>query len=167
MADAQRAAVYRWEWGWKDWRRANITQRQARQVMRTAERLYRLKPTTIQFRTSNKSRGKLMPSTYWEHGVVAFRPAHVNIATVLHETAHAVEHQLFGWDAPGYEDHGPRWLGIYLWLLWKFQVAPWEALTASARAAGLEWRHPSWVAPHVIRKRYRRAIRRAKKPWWA
>src|SRR5580658_2366996 len=59
-----------------------------------------------------------------------------NPAVALHESAHFITLKL----APKAADHGPTWLGIYMWLLQKAVVAPPEALAASARKYNLKWR---------------------------
>lgn len=60
-----------------------------------------------------------------------------NVSQVLHETAHWIVFKLFG-DKP--QDHGPTFLGVYMWLLEALRAAPRIALHASARAHGLKWR---------------------------
>lgn len=165
MADSQQNAVYAWERRFRAWNLATDSQARIRRLIRWAERLYRVPPMEIQFRTANKSRGRWLPSTYYAHRVVAFRPNHVNPSIALHETAHAITHHLFGWDPPGMEAHGPQWLGIYMCLLERAKVAPRSALEASAREHGLKWVGPGWVGPTKIRRRYRGAIRRAKDFW--
>lgn len=166
MADSQQKAVYSWERQWGSWSRRSSSQQAVRQAIRAAERLYRIPPMVIQFRKRAKNAaGAWLPSTYNSFGLVAIRPHHTNIATGLHETAHAVLDRLMGWAPKGIEDHGPQWLGVYLCLLTHAKVAPREALEASARAAGLKWIGPGWIGPRKIRKHYRGKIRKAKAFW--
>lgn len=60
-----------------------------------------------------------------------------NAATALHEAAHLIAHDLYGDRG---QDHGPTFLGVYMWLLETAGVAPRIALHATARAHGLRWR---------------------------
>lgn len=60
-----------------------------------------------------------------------------NTATALHEAAHLIVSDLFGGNV---QDHGPTFLGVYMWLLETAGVAPRTALHATAREHGLKWR---------------------------
>lgn len=60
-----------------------------------------------------------------------------NMAVAMHEAAHHIVFKLCGWRV---KDHGPTFLGVYLWLLEKSGVAPKAALHASARVFKLRWR---------------------------
>ena len=69
--------------------------------------------------------------------MVSFSRRGKNVATALHEAAHIIVFDKFG-DKP--QDHGPTFMGVYLWLLTTAGVAPRIALEATARANGLKWR---------------------------
>lgn len=166
-AGSQQQAVYNWESSWRGWITKSAGKRDVRRAIRRAERLYRVPPVPVVFKTRSKNReGRRLASGYhitWlEAGWITLRPHHQNVPIGLHEAAHRISHYFFGWDPPGFEDHGPQWLGIYLCLLADAGVAPRTALEASAAAAGLRWRSPAWVGPRAIRRRYRAVIRRAK-----
>lgn len=59
-----------------------------------------------------------------------------NPQTCLHEAAHWILWKLHG-ERP--QDHGPTFMRIYLHLLVEYDVAPREALEASARRHKLKW----------------------------
>lgn len=164
MPDRQANAVYRWENSFADWVSGHAPIPLLRRIVRRAERLYRVPPATLVFPKRQKgATGRWLPSLCepappFGHGRIFLRPRHRTVAVALHETAHWIDNWLFG-HLDGAEDHGPRWLGIYLHLLEHFRVAPRAALHASARAAGLEWTHASWVGHRAVRRRYKRAVR--------
>lgn len=60
------------------------------------------------------------------------------MATAMHEASHHIVFKLCGYRV---QDHGPTFLGVYLWLLERSGVAPQSALHASAREFKLKWRH--------------------------
>jgi len=59
-----------------------------------------------------------------------------NPQTALHEAAHWICWKLHG---ERIQDHGPTFLRVYLHLLVTYEVAPREALEASARKFKLKW----------------------------
>ena len=134
--DPQRHLVYDWEDEWRDWQLNTLTLEECRVAVRTACKLYGLKPPAVK---QHKYRGMS-----WCDGrvismqAVGFRSrGGKNIATTLHETAHFIVMRLY----PRYRhDHGPTYLGVFLWLLQAAKVAPRIALHASARYFGLRWR---------------------------
>jgi hypothetical protein len=77
---------------------------------------------------------------------INLQPIHWNISTALHESAHAI---LTAATENYWEDHGPEWLGVYLWLLVRAAQWPTVALKASAKAAGLPW---SPISPTKFRR---------------
>lgn len=76
---------------------------------------------------------------------MSFSRAGKNVATALHEAAHLIVNDLFSGAA---QDHGPTFLGVYMWLLETAGVAPKIALHATARAHGLKWRKIDAEASH-------------------
>lgn len=76
---------------------------------------------------------------------ISLRLDHKNPAVVLHETAHYICGKVHSW---WIQDHGPTFQGIYFWLLARAELAPVEALKASARHHGLKWRE---TAPPQLR----------------
>lgn len=67
--------------------------------------------------------------------LISLPPWCMNEAIALHEAAHYITDRTY----PRAADHGPTWLGVYLWLLEKAAVAPREALRATMRKHGLKW----------------------------
>jgi hypothetical protein len=133
--DPQKEAVYSWEASWLSWNQDLLTLAECRVMVRTACRRagvpyipVRLHPGWSEYdciankislqRRGSRGRGGKNP------------------AQVLHEVAHYVVFYRSGWRP---QDHGPTFLGVFLWLLASAKVAPRVALEASARAAGLKW----------------------------
>lgn len=90
---------------------------------------------------------------------ISLNPIHRNVATVLHEVAHAIQSYILG---DVHEDHGPEWLGIFMWLLVKAGVASEEAIILTAQHHKLCWRTTAYIGPKSIRKRYRKLARLAR-----
>lgn len=148
--DAQVKRVYDWETSWPSWNRKSLNKQECESLVKVACGWYSVPPPPIHI--FRKTRG----STYyapWEHSI-HFRKRHMNMAVVLHETAHAIHSYLLGDDA--HQIHGQEFMGIYLWLLWKCQLASPEALVLSAKAYGIKWRPLTWLSPSKIRKKYKR-----------
>lgn len=128
--DPQKEAVYEWEGGFADWNRQTLTLSAVRAHVRTACAHYGLPPPAV----------RAHPGDTWAYSmghVVSFPGWCKNMAVALHEAAHYI----CGKHCPNARhDHGPSWLGIYLWLLEEARVAPRAALCASARRHGLRWR---------------------------
>ena len=166
MEDSQQRAVYAWEGLWHGWVNKSASQQAVRKAIRRAERLYRIPKTCISFYTKSKNKEGVRLGSRFDYvhpvGCIQLRPEHCNIASGLHEAAHAVMAALLGWTPKGIEDHGPQWLGVYLFLLADAGLAPRVALEASARDAGLRWTSPAKVGPTKIRKHYRGLVKKAK-----
>lgn len=136
--DPQREDLYRWEETWGPWNFNSLTLTECREWIEFACRLYDVEPPRVrQHRTRELS---------WCHikmGVISLQGGKHryrggrNVSQALHEVAHWIVFKLFD-DRP--QDHGPTFLGVYMWLLEAARVAPRIALHASARAHGLRWR---------------------------
>ena len=61
----------------------------------------------------------------------------MNVATVLHECAHQITHDLSG---DRTQDHGPTWLGLYRKLLLAREVMTAKEFQLTARKFKLRWR---------------------------
>lgn len=151
LEDPQVNAIYRWETRWLDWNRRTTPIYVLRKLIRHACRLYGVKPPTVTWgpdREPYKPRKK--PCTYFDPNTnaILLRKRHLNMAVALHEAAHAIVWHRFGHQRI---DHGPTWLGIYLWLLSKNDTAPQCALEASALADGLEYTSIEESSPYRIR----------------
>lgn len=137
-SDPQKAALYHWEETWGPWNYNSLTLTECRDWVEFACRLYDVEPPSVRQHRSNEYS--------WCHtgmGIISMQGGKHrarggrNTATVLHEAAHWITFKLFS-DRP--QDHGPTFLGVYLWLLESARVAPRTALHASARSHGLKWR---------------------------
>jgi hypothetical protein len=143
--------VYRWESRWLDWCRPTTSLQGCRWLARKACRAYgvtapRVTSTThAEFRKAN-----VQPYSSFEayENRILLLDRHLNPACALHETAHAIVWHRFGHQRL---DHGPTWLGIYLWLLTEYKVAPLVALEASAKADGLDFVGIDESSPKTIR----------------
>ena len=117
---------------------------QARRWIRWACKKYKVPPPIVieQLKTRQFSAYRPYDHRIWIHH------KHSNIWTALHEAAHAISRHLFD-DGT----HGPKWLGIYIYLLSTAGIAPYVALSKSAKAMGL--RH-SYMGNIGANKVYRR-----------
>lgn len=75
-------------------------------------------------------------------------PVHMNIAMALHEASHAITDYYYG---PFTEGHGPKWLGVFVWLLVNVEAWPKEAITESLKARGLTY--SKMMTPAVLKKK--------------
>ena len=140
--DPQREAVYEWETEFRDWNRQTLTLQETRQYVKTACAYYGLEAPPVRPTEGKKEWAYMMG----DGAHMAFSEWCRNPAIALHESAHFITLKL----APTAADHGPTWLGIYMWLLAKAVVAPPEALAASARKYKLKWRH---LPPEIFKCR--------------
>lgn len=147
--DRQQQRVYAWEAQWADWNAGHLSLRGARSVVRWACKKYGLPPPVVK-----QHPGKAY--SFSCGSLISFSKGQRNSAIALHESAHYIATHIFG---NSIEHHAQEWLGIYLWLLEGYRVAPRIALHASAKAKGLRWT-PTWV---VSPKRLRGAAKRRKR----
>lgn len=143
--DPQREGVYEWETEFRDWNRKTLTLPEVREYVRTACAYYELEAPPIR-PLPGKQYAYLGMGEGWGRGHMGFSEWCCNPAIALHESAHFIVGHL----CPRAADHGPTWLGIYMWLLEKAAVAPVEALAASARKHNLKWRH---LPPEIFKCR--------------
>jgi hypothetical protein len=88
---------------------------------------------------------------YYKQGTIHFAKGYQSMMVLCHEMAHWV------CDSYGYGDtgaHGPRWLGVYLWMLSAAYVLPLDVAKYSARKAGLKFRDPEKECAPGKLKRY-------------
>lgn len=139
----RRDKVYDWEGQWLDWVRGSLSLSECRAVVHWACEKYGVSPPAVK---QHEGTGYS-----WSDGsTISFRKDQRNTAIALHEAAHYI-HGLCC--PPGQLDHCKQWLGIYLWLLEGYRVAPRVALHASLRAARLRWTKTSDVSPSRIGKK--------------
>lgn len=146
-ADPQIDPLYAWEEAWVDWNTNSLTLAECRSVIRTACKKYGVAPPPVrQHKTTAASYCEVVERHVSMQAVGLRKHPHrggKNKSQSLHEATHWIVHHYCG-ERP--QDHGPTFLGVYLWLMGAARVAPISALTASARAYGLKWVHrpPSW-----------------------
>jgi hypothetical protein len=145
--DRQQKRAYAWEGTFRSFCERTTTRREVRRIIKAACRLYRIPPPVVQFR-SMAGGAKMRLSSDYDPSVhtITMGFTDCNHAIACHETAHAITDELY----ENVEDHGPEWLGIYLYLLEWCGVAPRTALRTSAKAAGLKWRN---TMPAMARKK--------------
>jgi hypothetical protein len=138
-ADPQKEDVYEWEDEWRAWSRNTHTLPELRAAIRTACAYYGVRhPKVKQHNLRSLSWSIAEYDLISLQAVGPLDRGGKNMATAMHEAAHHIVYKLCG-HRPA--DHGPTFLGVYLWLLAAAGVAPESALFASARAHGLKWRH--------------------------
>jgi hypothetical protein len=153
-SDPQQDAVYTWEGQWRDWAERRVSLTECRKVVRTACAHYRVPPPKVSRWRKNFCwcpDTLAATSRILDKPVIRLNAGGQNWATCLHEAAHWVLLHL----APTAQDHGPTWLGVYMWLLEKASMAPRAALVASARKNKLRWRRRSPESFGVNRGRRR------------
>lgn len=130
--DPQKDAVYAWQWKWYDWNHGELSKDGVRQWVKWAyKKKFRFtKMPRIKFPKTGKC-------SYHdgEKALLAFVYEHRNVPMVLHETAHAICFILYGATV---EDHGPEFMGIFLYLLEKTGHYPLGTVYDSAKKAGLK-----------------------------
>ena len=132
MKDPQKKKVYAWEDSWWGWNRSTVSYLECQRVIRRACRLFKVKPPIV-IEHSGRRYSEYDPET----DTISMRSEkELNIPISLHEATHAIIWKLYGEKV---QDHGPEFVGVYLWLLAEFQVAPAAAIFPSAETAGLEW----------------------------
>ena len=154
--DHQQDRVYKWEGTWPLWTRQGMSKAKCKDLVRKVSGLYRIPPPSLKFPDKRS-----VWAYYKTPNHYISLPRHArNASTVLHEMAHAIHWYILG--ESSHEDHGPEWLGIFLWLLCYFGVASEEAIIATAQLHRLRWRSTAYIGPKAIRKKYKRLARLAK-----
>ncbi len=158
LDDPQKAAVYAWEEGWYDWCRRSISLREARRVVRKACRMYGVPAPAVRSHRHGE-----WSFYHPDDDVVSFQYGQLNRSVALHEAAHVILFKLCKQEADeesdgNFEDHGAEFLGLFIFLLNEFGVAPLVALTSSARAAGLHFIPVSGSAPLPFRQRVAKVL---------
>lgn len=136
--DPWQGRVYAWENGWPTWNEGNLTLQRCRDILNMACKAYNLKPPVLQHHEGPATSFLSIDDTEQDAWFISMRHDHKNAAMVLHEAAHYITDRLHGLKAT--QDHGPTWQGVYFWLLARAELAPREALKASAGKHGLKWR---------------------------
>lgn len=155
LSDPQREAVYQWERGFEGTCHASSSS--SKYLLACAKRMarfYKVKTPSLIFHDPLN-----VECAGWtnEDGVICLKVSGHgrNLPTLVHEMAHYIM------VAKGYPNtHGPRWLGVYLWLMNRSALMPLNASVPSAKAAGLRFRDP---VKHCAPDTLPRYLQRAKK----
>lgn len=139
--------MYAWEQGfWGGYTDAPCPVSKLRRWAKKVAKEYQIPAPKLSFhRTEEQWAGladdvNIRLNTEW-HGRCTF--------VLLHELAHYICFQY----GHMWNPHGPRFLGVYLWLLDECRLVPLSASIPSARAAGLKFRDPLKSCPKTL-KRY-------------
>jgi hypothetical protein len=146
--DPWQTAVYAFEHDWPGFDTASLTLQECRAIVGTACAAYDLDPPSVVQHQGSAYSYALSNDKTVEGWKISLRRSHKNPAIVLHESAHFIVDRIYGVRGPQ-QDHGPTWQGVYFWLLARAELAPVEALRASARKHGLRWQERG---PDVICK---------------
>lgn len=130
--DPQAKAVYKWQWQWGNWNENELTKDDVRHWVKWAWKKkfgFKRMPRVV-FRTAGEY------SSYDpDQATLYFIHEHRNVAVVLHEVAHAIITMLYGRTV---EDHGPEFMGVFLYLLEEARLYPRATVYDSAVKAGLK-----------------------------
>lgn len=143
MADKQQKRVYRWESAWGTWSGA-CSSKNCRYWHRWACEAYGIDVPKLELARDNRGESFFRGDT----NLVRLVKCHQNYSVVFHEAAHAVAFYYY----PGsVEDHGPEWLGIFLWMLRESKAVPEIALQASAKEHKLKWKSLDKSSPESLK----------------
>lgn len=134
IPDTQAKKVYKWQWQWAEfdsnWR---LSKKEIRKWLEWA--CTKLKVPVPRMRIKllpkRKKYSYFSPDKY----ELGFLPQHRNVPTVLHEIAHYITFRLYGRTVA---DHGPEYMGVFLFLLEHSGRWPLGTMYRSAKEAGLE-----------------------------
>lgn len=157
--DPQKDKLYSWEDEWWGWNLNLCSLAVCRRYVETACAYYRIAPPRVRRHMECSLSFSIPAESVISLQGVGSKPGKggLNPATALHEAAHHIVYWTFG---ESVQDHGPTFLGVYLWLLAKAGIAPGEALEASARARGLHWRLMPPTRPETGQKTVKTKFRR-------
>lgn len=142
-SDPQREEVYRWERNFSNLFYEHKMRRRALHALsRAMAKAYGIpKPRMLRLKLGKTG----YTGAAWEDHTVEVNTDRAEFTSMLvaHEMAHVICYAY----AVMEPDHGPTWLGVYLWLLDKFNIIPADASVPSARKAGLKFRKLDSVKP--------------------
>ena len=142
-SDPQRNEVYRWERNFSNlFYEHRMRPRAMHRLVRAMADAYGVrKPKMLSLHLGKK--GHTGAATGDETIEVNTDTAGFTSILLAHEMAHIVTHSYAILEPP----HGPTWLGVYLWLMDKFNICPADATVPSARKAGLRFKPLSAIKP--------------------
>jgi hypothetical protein len=135
--DKQREEAYDWERQFYSVKCNTAAPKWFRQALKESCARYKIKPPKLCGMPRKWS--ACAGVCDYQNGKIHFAKGYESILVLCHELAHWIL------DSYGYGDwgaHGPRWLGVYLWLLDSCLVLPLSLTEYSARKAGLRFRDP-------------------------
>jgi hypothetical protein len=143
MADKQQKRVYKWESTWGVWNGPS-SKDGCRYWLEWACTQYGVEIPKLVFAKNNRG------WSYYQEDKDTIRLVkdHQNFSVVFHESAHAIASFYY---PRAIEDHGPEWLGIFLWLLRESKAVPEVALKASAKEFGLKWKALDASSPDALK----------------
>jgi hypothetical protein len=131
-SDPQAQKFYDWTWQWLDWNVKQMGLKDCRELIRKICAAWQVPMPKVLAVSAQRHF-----SDYDDEGhQIRLIPSHHNMATSIHEAAHAIVYHHY----PGAQDHGPTFVGVFLDLMDQAEIAPREALYTSARKAGLKIR---------------------------
>ncbi len=143
--DPQREKVYRWENGFGAVRTGDMGTRKFYSLLRTVSEDYGVvKPRAAGMHKCWKA---WAAACLTEEKLLCFDKGFCTAHILLHELAHYILDQYGFGSLP---EHGPKWLGLYLYLLGRYKALPLSASIPSARAYGLKFEDPRTFVPSTI-----------------
>lgn len=138
-SDHQRELVYKWENGFQGASEAvKLPVYDLRYIIKRSCTLYKIPAPTVRFMHVP---GRVEWAARANGDAIQFNSTSIlsrNRQTAIHEVAH---HIAFNYEH-FHNHHGPVWMGVYLWLLDRWQVIPLDASMPSAKALGIKFRDP-------------------------
>lgn len=148
--DYQQMEVYAWEDQFFSAKMSTAPERHFRGILRDICDSYDVPRPKVRAMPKGAEYSDTAAFCWAEAGALYFRRGYRSILILCHEMAHWIL------DHYGYPDighHGPRFMGIYLYLLAEAQVLPLAMSVPAAKAAGLEFRDPvSECAPGKLQR---------------
>lgn len=149
--DYQQNEVYAWEDQFLGAKNATSPEGYFRGVLRAICKAYRVPRPVIRAMPKGKFYQDAAALCWADNGALYFRRGYRSVLTLCHELSHWVL------DHYGYPDighHGPRFVGVYLYMLQGAQVMPLNVGIASAKHFGLDFRDPYEECSPERLKRY-------------
>jgi hypothetical protein len=131
--DFQVSKVYRWEGDTLDKNSMNLSPEQMQRVVKKISEDFNMVAPKIKYKTPKSSQQN--PASYYYTHLNKILMRHKKLSYVIHEVAHAVDHQVNG---NKWVDHGPSFVRTLIRLAEKYQY--WhcpEELEKSAKKAGI------------------------------
>lgn len=134
IPDSQAKKVYEWQWKWAEFNRNHkLSKKDIHKRLNWAcKKLKMAPPRRLRIRLLKRGSYSYFDPDQYELG---FLPQHRNVPTVLHEITHYITFRIYGKTVA---DHGPEFMGTFLFLLESAGQWPVGVVYHSAREYGLE-----------------------------